>query len=73
MNPALWKTGTQEGLVSQWCNLLFPFPAPFGGCERGYATFGEHHTGELERGLQDSLQPFRPLVRETIGQGCITS
>jgi hypothetical protein len=41
--------------------------------ERGYATFAEHHTGELERGLQDSLQPFRPLVRETIGQGCITS
>ena len=21
-NPALWKTGTQEGLGSQWCNRL---------------------------------------------------
>ena len=22
LNPALWKLGTREGLVSQWCNRL---------------------------------------------------
>jgi hypothetical protein len=39
LNPALWKTGTQEGSGSQWCDRLPSIPQDRGGKDSDRCAF----------------------------------